>query len=452
MADPAAFLKHERREPPSPRSGKEPEGWFAPGAMETQASRCLDCGLPYCHGFGCPLAGRIPDWNDLLFRGKWRRALEIIHRDNNFPEFTGRLCPAPCEAACTLALRESPVTIRQTERHLAEEGWRRGWIAPSPALVSTGRRAAVVGSGPAGLAAAQELARRGHRVMVFEKSDRPGGLLRYGIPGFKLEKSVLDRRLEQLTAEGVTWENGVEAGRGLALSRLARDFDAVVLATGSGPPRELKIPGRELAGIVPAMELLVRSETGPALPPEDPINPGGKSVVVIGGGDTGDDCVESCLRSGASVVRQLEILPRPRTGENILSIWPLPPPRAAAKNGEHILWSVATLGFLGKEGRVAAVRCARLEYPEDSPPRPGFGRVIPGSEFEIPAELVVLALGFEKADPSALLRDCPGGEEKFFAAGDLLLGPSLVAKAVASGRAAAAAAGRTLENTGPGKR
>lgn len=460
MGKPGGFLELSRleasRRPVRERVGdfREVEIFPAPDRLAAEAGRCLDCGIPFCHGFGCPLNNRIPDFNEMVFRGQWREGLKILHADNNFPEITGRVCPAPCEAACTLDPDFGGVSIRLIELELAERGWREGWIVPRPAPAKSGKRAAVIGSGPAGLAAAQELARRGHQVTVFEKAPRPGGLLRYGIPDFKLEKSVLDRRLAQLEAEGVIFQTGVEAGTDVSARYLRRSHDAILLAVGAGIPRDLAVNGRELAGIRFALDYLVPQNLAAAagrFAPE--LNARGKRVVVIGGGDTGSDCVGTALRQGAAAVIQVELLPRPPEERSPANPWPQWPKTmrvsSSQEEGGERLWAVGTREFLGRGGAVAGVSCVRLEWAAGSP------REIPGSEFRLEADLVLLALGFLRPDPGGLFSGLgietdergniaagPGGAttaQGVFAAGDAAEGASLVVKAIASGRSAARA-------------
>ncbi len=459
MAD---FLTIDRRDPsPRPvrervRDFREYEIPYPEGDLLLQARRCLDCGVPFCHGFACPLANRVPDVNSLLARGHWEMALEVLHSTNNFPEITGRVCPAPCEAACTLSLAFPAVAVRRIELQAAERGFREGWIRPRPAAAKTGRRVAIVGSGPAGLAAAQELARKGHSPVVFEKDARAGGLLRYGIPDFKLEKRVLDRRLAQLMEEGVIFENSVRAGVDVSARYLLRAFDAVLLALGAGTPRDLPLPGRSLAGIRFALDFLSRQNrlvSGEAVPSAEPAEVRGRDVLVIGGGDTGSDCVGTARRLGARSVVQAELLPRPPDSRLPSDPWPNWPrilrTSCSQEEGCDRLWSVAVREFVG-EGSVRAARCVRLDYPQGG----GEPREIPRSGFEIPADLVLLAAGFLHVEPSPLLSDLalpldprgnlragPEGRTslpKVFAAGDCNVGPSLVATALASGRRAAA--------------
>jgi len=466
MGDPTGFLEHARQDAPkrpvAERVGdyREVERPLGPEELRTQASRCMECGVPFCHAFGCPLANRIPEFNDAVYRGDWERALELLHATNNFPEITGRVCPAPCEAACTLAINAEPVTIRQVELQLVERGWREGWVRPQPASERTGRRVAVVGSGPAGLAAAQDLARAGHEVVVFERRERVGGILRYGIPDFKLEKWIIDRRLEQMRAEGVAFETGVDVGRDVSLRYLRHKFDAVLLAMGSEVPRDLKAPGRGYEGIHFAMEFLVqqnRRNAGETIRHDEAIWAGDKDVVVVGGGDTGSDCVGTARRQGARSITQVELLPEPpadRTPDNPWPTWPNVL-RASTSHEEGCarLWSVLTKAFFGTGIRVGGLRCVRIEWSgPDAAGRRVFEEV-EGSEFELKAELVLLAMGFVHAETATfvgeagLSLDDRGNvkvDERFatsadgiFAASDCVTGASLVVRAIDQGRRAA---------------
>jgi glutamate synthase (NADPH/NADH) small chain len=426
----------------------------------------MDCGIPFCHN-GCPLGNLIPEWNDLVWRQDWRDAADRLHATNNFPEFTGRLCPAPCEAACVLGINSDPVTIKQVEVEIIDRAFASGWVAPAPPAVRTGRTVAVIGSGPAGLAAAQQLTRAGHAVTVFERDEAPGGLLRYGIPEFKLEKRHLDRRLDQMRAEGTEFRCGVEAGTGVSAETLRASFDAIVLAGGARVPRDLPMPGRELDGIHQAMEYLplanraVAASIGAADPaasgvPADPaICARGKHVIIIGGGDTGADCLGTAHRQGAASVTQLEILPRPPATRPGHQPWPTYPMiyrvSSAHEEGGERTYAVTTLEFLGDEtGGVRALRLADAE---------GFNPV-PGTERELRCDLVLLAMGFTGAERPGLLAglgvdfDQRGNVARdgsyatsvpgVFAAGDMGRGQSLIVWAIAEGRSAAAAVDRYL--------
>jgi glutamate synthase (NADPH/NADH) small chain len=423
-----------------------------------QAARCMDCGIPFCHT-GCPLNNLIPDWNDLVYRGRWKDAIRLLHSTNNFPEFTGRICPAPCEAACVLGINEPAVTIELVEKTIAERAWQEGWIEAQRPTARTGKRVAVVGSGPAGLAAAQQLNRAGHEVKVFEKADRIGGLLRYGIPDFKLEKHLIDRRLGQLEAEGIVFQTRAHIGRDIPVEELRRDFDAILLAGGAERPRELKAPGRELRGIHFAMEFLPqqnRRNAGDSAP--DPILATGKNVVILGGGDTGADCLGTCHRQKPKSVRQFEILPMPPEQRSSATPWPLWPMQlrteSSHEEGGLRHWSVATVGFTGDErGNVKELRAVRVGPPPKFAP-------MAGTEFAVEAELVLLAMGFAGATREGLVEqlgvkldergnvatrgDFETSVPGVFAAGDMRRGQSLVVWAIAEGRQAARAIDKHL--------
>ncbi len=425
-----------------------------PGVRE-QAARCMDCGIPYCHR-GCPVHNIIPDWNDLVYRGNWREALDVLHSTNNFPEFTGRICPAPCEAACTLNFNDQSVTIKDIECAIIDKGWAEGWVTPQIAARRTGKRVAVVGSGPAGLACAQQLARAGHWVVVFDKNDRIGGLLRYGIPDFKLETALIDRRLAQMQAEGVEFRPNSHVGGDIPARRLLAEFDAVVLAGGSEQPRDLPAPGRELQGVHYAMEFLMQQNrriAGQKISPDQDILATDKHVVVIGGGDTGSDCVGTSVRQGARSVTQLEIMPKPPADENKLLTWPDWPLKlrtsTSHEEGCERDWSVTTKAFVGTAGRLTALRIARLEWQAVN------GRQtmveVPDSVLELPAELVLLAMGFvhpihegllqelgvaldERGNIRADAQDYQTSLNKVFTAGDMRRGQSLIVWAIREGR------------------
>jgi glutamate synthase (NADPH/NADH) small chain len=440
-----------------------------------QGARCMDCGIPFCQN-GCPVNNIIPDWNDLVFKGRWQAALETLHQTNNFPEFTGRVCPAPCEAACTLNINDAPVGIKSIEHAVIDKGWEMGWVVAQPARHKTGKSVAVVGSGPAGLACAQQLARVGHAVTVFEKNSRIGGLLRYGIPDFKLEKTHIDRRIAQMVEEGVTFKAGVAIGSDIAASELVEQFDAVVLAGGSETPRDLPAPGRELSGVHFAMEFLPQQNkivAGDKL--AEQLSASGKRVLVIGGGDTGSDCVGTSNRQGALSVTQIELLPQPPAEENREMSWPYWPLKlrtsSSHEEGCERDWSVTTKAFLAGTGRDAgqlqAVRMARVEWQRDA--KSGISKMVemPGSEFDIQADLVLLAMGFtgptlsQLIEPLALVRDARGnvraatdGKDayatslpKVFAAGDMRRGQSLVVWAIREGRQCAHAVDQFLSGS-----
>ncbi|MBI1868833.1 MAG: glutamate synthase subunit beta [Methylocystis sp.] len=422
-------------------------------ATRSQAARCMNCGIPYCHN-GCPVNNQIPDWNDLVYTGDWRRALANLHSTNNFPEFTGRVCPAPCEAACTLNLIDQPVTIKTIECAIVDRGWEAGWILPEPPKTITGKRVAVVGSGPAGLACAQQLARAGHATHVYEKHAKAGGLLRYGIPDFKMEKHLIDRRVAQMEAEGVVFHYNVNVGVDLGADALVEGFDAVALAGGAERPRDLPIPGRELRGVYFAMEFLPqqnRRMSGEPLSTNEPILASGKHVVVIGGGDTGSDCIGTSVRQGALSVTQLEIMPRPPEKENKLLTWPDWPLklRSSSSHDEGSLrdFAVMTRAFVGQGGAVKRLRCVRVD---------GKMQEVPGSEFALPADLVLLAMGFvspvydgliahigvdldKRGNVAADTNSYKSSRDKVFACGDMRRGQSLVVWAIREGRQCARA-------------
>ena len=372
MADPKGFLKYGRELPPRRSVEERRHDWielyeeFPDDKLQTQAARCMDCGIPFCHQ-GCPLGNIIPDWNDLTYRSKWREALDELHATNNFPEFTGKLCPAPCESACVLGINQEPVAIRRIEESLAMRGWAEGWVTPEPPPYRTGKTVAVVGSGPAGLAAAQQLNRAGHSITVFERDDKIGGLLRYGIPDFKMEKWVLDRRLKQMEAEGVTFRAGVDVGADITAAQLQTQFDAVVLAGGSTRSRDLPVPGRELDGIHFAMEFLPQQNkrvagTWQADLPQ--LTAEGKKVVILGGGDTGADCLGTVIRQGAAEVYQFEIMPKPPNERDETMPWPHYPmvlrSSAAHEEGGERDWSLSTKAFSGENGRVTKLHAVRV--------------------------------------------------------------------------------------------
>ncbi|WP_288109074.1 glutamate synthase subunit beta [Limnobacter sp.] len=439
-----------------------------------QGARCMDCGIPFCNN-GCPVNNIIPDFNDLVYRQDWQNALETLHSTNNFPEFTGRICPAPCEAACTLGINEDPVGIKSIEHAIIDKGWANGWVVPQPAAQKTGKKVAVVGSGPAGLAAAQQLARVGHDVTVFEKNDRIGGLLRYGIPDFKMEKTHIDRRVEQMQAEGVTFKTGVFVGEKLVeggITNLAKEsispkelmaqFDAVVLTGGSEVPRDLPVPGRQLKGVHFAMDFLPlqnRVNAGDKL--KDQILATKKNVLVIGGGDTGSDCVGTSNRHGAKQVVQIELMPQPPEHENKPLVWPYWPMKmrtsSSHEEGVERDWAVTTQEFIDDgKGNVRAAKCAKVEWVKDEATGQMKMQEVAGSEFEIPADLVLFAMGF--TNPAKSILDAFGVEkdnrgnakattdgegcyrtnvDKVFAAGDMRRGQSLVVWAIREGRQAA---------------
>jgi glutamate synthase (NADPH/NADH) small chain len=425
--------------------------------VREQGARCMDCGIPFCHQ-GCPLGNAIPDWNDLVYHDRWRAASDRLHATNNFPDFTGRLCPAPCEGSCVLGLHDEPVSIKGVELAIVERAFDEGWLRARPPAARTGRRVAVVGSGPAGLAAADQLNQAGHEATVFERADRIGGLLRYGIPEFKLEKRLLDRRLTILAEEGVVFRPGVDVGGSVSAEALRREFDAVVLCCGAGAPRDLPIPGRELAGIHYAVEYLTQQNRrceGDHVDPADLISAEGRRVVIIGGGDTGADCLGTVHRQGARSVHQFELLPRPPDARAADNPWPQWPRifrmSSAHEEGGERVYSVSTQRFLGDAaGRVRALHAVRVE-PDGAGP---FASV-PGTEFELETDLVLLAMGFVGAERSRLLMDLDlrmtdrgtvwrddrwmTSVDGVFTAGDMQRGQSLIVWAIADGRHAAQA-------------
>jgi glutamate synthase (NADPH/NADH) small chain len=466
MADPAGFLKHRQRELPKRRpiplrilDWKEVYEDFDHSMLRVQASRCMDCGVPFCHN-GCPLGNLIPEWNDLVRSDRWRDAIDRLHATNNFPEFTGRLCPAPCEASCVLGINQDPVTIKQVEVEIIDNAFEQGWVQPVPPQVLTGRTVAVVGSGPAGLAAAQQLTRAGHSVTVFERDDRIGGLLRYGIPEFKMEKRHIERRLAQMEAEGTVFKAGVNVGIDITAHHLLSDFDAVVLAGGATAWRDLPIPGRDFEGIHQAMEFLPWAnrvqEGDDVLGPdgEPPITAKGKKVVIIGGGDTGADCLGTVHRQGATEVHQFEIMPRPPDSRADSTPWPTYPlmfrVSSAHEEGGERVFSVNTDEFVGRDGHVTGLRAHEVRMEA------GKFVKVEGTDFELEADLVLLAMGFVGPEREGLLTDLgvditergnvarrdsyatsvPG----VFVAGDMGRGQSLIVWAIAEGRAAAAGA------------
>jgi glutamate synthase (NADPH/NADH) small chain len=428
--------------------------------MSRQGARCMDCGIPFCQT-GCPVNNIIPDWNDLVYRGGWRQALDVLHSTNNFPEFTGRVCPAPCEAACTLNINDDPVAIKSIEQAIVDKGWQEGWIAPMVPARKTGKPVAVVGSGPAGLAAAQQLARAGHDVTLFEKNDRIGGLLRYGIPDFKMEKVHIDRRMEQMAAEGVTFRANTHVGVSLPASDLLADFEAVLLTGGSEKPRDLPVPGRELSGIYFAMDFLPlqnKKVAGDTVPNQ--VVATGKHVVVIGGGDTGSDCIGTSIRQGAKSVTNFELMPQPPENEDKPLTWPYWPLKlrtsSSHEEGAERDFAVATKSFNGKNGKLESLTACHVEWVKDG--KGGMAmKEVPGTEFTIPADLVLLAMGYVHPVHEGLVadlgveRDARGNVKaatdgdgcyrtsvaKVFAAGDMRRGQSLVVWAIREGRQAA---------------
>ncbi len=461
MADPRGFLTTKRETPARRPVEVRIQDWrevyteFGAARLERQAGRCMDCGIPFCHS-GCPLGNLIPEWNDLVWRQDWQEAVQRLHATNNFPEFTGRLCPAPCESSCVLGINSDPVTIKQVEVEIIDRAWAEGWVTPRPPAPSalTGKKVAVVGSGPAGLAAAQQLTRAGHAVTVYERADAAGGLLRYGIPEFKMEKRHLDRRLDQMRAEGTVFRCGVNAGADVPAAQLRADHDAIVLAGGATVPRGLPVPGADLAGVHQAMEYLPLANRAVHGGGEPAISARGRHVVVIGGGDTGADCLGTAHRQGAASVTQLEIMPRPPAGRPEHQPWPTYPMifrvSSAHEEGGERVYAVSTQEFLaGADGRVHGLRLAEVEFAD------GRFDPLPGTERELRCDLVLLAMGFTGAQRSGLIEDLgvevdargnvardgdyatsvPG----VFVAGDMGRGQSLIVWALAEGRSVAAA-------------
>ena len=470
MPDPKGFLKYTKRETPQRRpvplrlmDWKEVYEDFSHDSLQDQASRCMDCGIPFCHN-GCPLGNLIPEWNDLVYKDRWRDAIERLHATNNFPEFTGRLCPAPCEASCVLGINQDPVTIKQVEVEIIDNAFDQGWVVPKMPDVQTGKKVAVVGSGPAGLAAAQQLTRAGHTVTVFERADRIGGLLRYGIPEFKMEKRHIDRRLEQMAAEGTQFRPGVNVGVDITVAQLRLNYDAVVLAGGATAWRDLPVPGRELDGIHQAMEFLPwanRVQLGDDVLDENgqpPITAKDKHVIIIGGGDTGADCLGTSHRQGAASIHQFEIMPRPPETRADSTPWPTYPlmfrVSSAHEEGGDRVFSVNTEEFTGADGHVTGLRAHEVKM------NAGKFEKVEGTDFELKADLVLLAMGFVGPEKEGLLtklgveltdRGNVSRDNNFqtsvpgvFVAGDMGRGQSLIVWAIAEGRAAAAGVDRYL--------
>jgi glutamate synthase (NADPH/NADH) small chain len=464
MGKPTGFIEIHRKKPPTRPVAERLKDWnevylpYPQEQLQQQGARCMDCGIPFCHQ-GCPLGNLIPDWNDLVYRDRWATAIDRLHATNNFPEFTGRLCPAPCEGSCVLGINDDPVTIKSIEVAIIERAFQEGWVKPAPVLVRTGKRVAVIGSGPAGLAAADQLNRAGHLVTVFEKSDRVGGLLRYGIPEFKMEKKFLNRRLDLMKAEGVEFRTSVNVGVDVTAAQLKERHDAVVLAGGAGMPRDLPVPGRELKGVHFAMEYLTLSNKrveGDSIPDDRFISAKGKRVVIIGGGDTGADCLGTVHRQGALSVHQFELLPKPPDVRSADNPWPLWPNvfrvSGAHEEGGERVFSVSTQRFSGDaQGHVKKLHGSKVELVRKD------GKMsfepVPGSEFEMDVDLVLLAMGFLGPERQGLLSDFGvkltdrgnvARDERWmtnvpgvFTAGDMQRGQSLIVWAIAEGRSAA---------------
>ena len=465
MGKPTGFIEIQRKKQPTRPVEERVQDWreiylaYPTGELEMQGARCMDCGIPFCHQ-GCPLGNLIPDWNDLVYRDRWHAAIERLHSTNNFPEFTGKLCPAPCEGSCVLGINDYPVTIKSIEASIIDRAWDENWVVAQPPVTRTWKKVAVVGSGPAGLAAADQLNHAGHSVTVFEKSDRIGGLLRYGIPEFKMEKRFLDRRLALLEEEGVVFRAGINVGVDVPVSRLRADYDAILLAGGAGQPRDLPVPGRDLKGVHFAMDYLTlqnRRNEGDEIPESAFISAKDKHVIIIGGGDTGADCLGTAHRQGALAVHQLELMPIPpeeRAADNPWPEWPqIFRVSGAHEEGGERLYSVSTQRFSGDNGHVQRLHAVQVEMVRKN------GRAmfepVPGSEFELPADLVLLAMGFTGPEKGALLdelgvtmtgRGNVGRDAKWmtnvrgvFTAGDMQRGQSLIVWAIAEGRSAARA-------------
>ena len=471
MGEVNGFLKYKRRDvghrPIEERvhDFAEMDLSLTPEQIHQQTARCIDCGIPFCHGAGCPLQNNVPEINELVYKGKWEQACQLLHSTNNFPEITGRVCPAPCETSCTLSVNDEPVLIRHIEFQIVERGFQEGWIKPLPAGKSTGIKIAVVGSGPAGLAAAQQLAREGHQVTVFEKDERPGGMLRYGIPDFKLSKDIIDRRLRQMAAEGVEFQAGVNVGEDISTRYLKKKFDFICLTMGAGQPRNLSIQGRGYENILFAMDYLKAQNkvcSGEPLNNTPIVTAKDKVVVVIGGGDTGSDCVGTARRQGAKEIHQLEILPKPPESRPPDTPWPMWPrimrTTSSHEEGCERQWSVYTKKFTGAGVHVEKLHCCEVDWINKN--GKWTFRELPGTDFTLGADLVLLAMGFLHVRHNGLVKeldlklDTSGNvmvdnyqtsRPEIFAAGDTVEGASLVVRAVKSGRAAAAAIHRRLE-------
>ncbi len=463
MAKPTGFLEFQRETPTRRPVEARVHDWlevyeeFPKDLLKAQAARCMDCGIPFCHQ-GCPLGNIIPDWNDLVYRDRWQDAIERLHATNNFPEFTGRLCPAPCEASCVLGINQDPVTIKQVEVTIIDTAWENGWVKPEPSTKRTGKRIAVIGSGPAGLAVAQQLARAGHEVTVFERADRIGGLLRYGIPDFKMEKQYLDRRLAQMEAEGVVFKAGVNVGFDIDARELQSQFDAICLAGGATAARNLEVPGRELQGVHLAMDYLPmqnKRNAGDEIPESEFVSAAGKKVIILGGGDTGADCLGTAHRQGAESVAQYELLPRPpasRAPENPWPTWPnIYRVSSAHEEGGERDYSILTKSLSGENGVLKQLHGIRIEFVNENGRQ--VMKEVPGSEFDVDVDLLFLAMGFVGPEKGGLIDqlgieltergNVAADESKMtnvpgvFTAGDMTRGQSLIVWAIAEGRIAA---------------
>jgi glutamate synthase (NADPH/NADH) small chain len=466
MAKPTGFLEQKRKEPgyrpveERIRDYKDVARALASEEVRVQASRCMDCSVPFCHSIGCPLSNLIPEWNDLVYHGQWEEALKRLEKSNPFPEITGRICPAPCETSCTLSINDSPVTIRQVELAIVEYGFAKGFVRPKTPEKEIPVKIAVVGSGPAGLAAAQGLRQKGYDVTVYEKSPKAGGILRYGIPDFKLEKWVLDRRIDLMKQAGIRFETGVNIGEDISAAYLKSKYQMIFLAVGTGQPRDLAVPGRELGGVHFAMEYLYQSNefVSGARKPDALITAKGKNVLVIGGGDTGSDCIGTANRQGAKKVYQFELLPKPMDWEKTWNpVWPDWPvilrTSSSHKEGAERDWSIGTKKFTGSGGRITDAHFVRLEWRRPADGGPAVMKEIPGSEFSLKVDLVFLAMGFLHAEHNRLLKDlavdldgrgnivvtdgCRTSRTGIFAVGDAVSGASLVVRAMQHGRNAA---------------
>ena len=471
MAKPTGFMEFGREDIPHRTVDERVKDYFeinlplSEDMLTQQAARCMDCGIPFCHGMGCPVKNLIPEFNELVYRGLWQQACDNLHSTNNFPEITGRICPAPCEAACTLGFNDEPVLIRHIEYQIVERGFEEGWIKPLIAIKKSGKRVAVIGSGPAGLAAAQQLARAGHSVVIFEKDESVGGLLRYGIPDFKLDKKVIDRRMEQLKAEGVEFRTGVNVGEDISARYLHKMFDAVCLTIGAGQPRDLQVTGRDNANVFYAMEYLaMQNQINAGEETARQINAKGKHVVVIGGGDTGSDCVGTARRQGAAEISQLEILPKPPESRPDDTPWPLWPrimrSSTSHEEGCNRRWSVMTKEIVGGKGGVKKLKCCEVEWEKDDSGKWNL-KEVEGSEFTLKANLVMLAMGFVHVVHEGLVKaleldlddrgnvkidNYQASQPWVFAAGDTVSGASLVVRAINSGREMAEAVDNWLKN------
>ena len=464
MAKPTGFKEYKREEPKKLppkeriRNFREFQIDFPEDKLTMQAARCMDCGIPFCHGMGCPLGNLIPDWNDMVYQERWQEALELLHSTNNFPEFTGKVCPAPCECACTLSINADPVTIKLIESRIIERGFAEEWTVPQPPIRETNKKIAIIGSGCAGLSAAQQLRRAGHQVTVFEKDNKVGGILRYGIPDFKLEKWIIDRRIKQMEEEGVIFETNVNVGEDISVKYLKNHFDVICLTCGARTPRDLNIEGRELNGIHFAMEFLTQNNkivAGEKINQESIITAKDKVVVVIGGGDTGSDCVGTSIRQGAKKVYQFEILPKPPEQSSMINPnWPYWPTilRTSTSHDEGCerRWSILTKKFSGRKSQVEKLYGVEVEWSEPDANGKRTMKELKGTEFEIKADLILLAMGFIHVEHNRLINDLGISLDKrgnivtdksyattvdgIFAAGDSVLGASLVVRAMAQGR------------------